>query len=224
MKYLPLVIHSAKNKNHYDLIMNSWGKNHDVFFFSDYFNENFNVIKVSENTEYNFYAGKQINIFKKLPESFLDYDWYFFCDDDMFLNTRLLANCLHTFDPNYVYGEIINCWEEDSSLFYPKKEAGFLISNKVFKILKEKAQIFNVTCSDVCVGLNLRELGIPLLTDHRFHSKPPAYYNIPFNEIHRHISFYYINSMKEHNILKNICNLPLILWGDENKNFDLVNF
>lgn len=208
MKILVLVIHSENTKERCNNIMSTWGKDVDIFFYSDYEDLKFNVIKVSNRKDYAGCPEKIINVFNKLPESYLDYDWYFFCDDDTFLNTRLLKATLKTFDPNYVHGNIIEGWPEDLSLSYPQGGAGFMISNSTFKKIRSFGVIYNVVWSDVCLGLNIRSLNIKMKHDNRFNIHPP---DDSVEKVCEHISFHYVKSIEEIENLYNQCNVPFLI-------------
>lgn len=205
MKILTLVLHSENTKERHGNITSTWGKDIDVLFYSDYENFLSNVIKVSDRKDYESCSEKIMNAFIKLPDSCLDYDWYFFCDDDTFLNSKLLLSSAAQFDSSFIYGDIIKCWPNDFSLPYPSGGAGCMISNSTFKKIRSFGVVYPVGFSDVCLGLNIRSLDIKMKHDSRFHGLPPQALKIDSKEVSKHISFHYIKTRAHQEQLYSLC-------------------
>jgi hypothetical protein len=201
-KILYVVMHSIVNKNRYDNVMNTWGKNKDVLFYADYDDADKNVIKVSNDISYKSNEEKHINIIKLLNENnTYNYEWFFLCDDDTFVNTLKLEDSLDTFDPNFVNGSILNTWQNDPSLSYCSGGAGNLIHFKLLNIISLNIKNHNTGFADVSLGLSLRESNIGLLNSTLFNSQPPKFYNIEISDINNYISFHYLKTEDEMKIM-----------------------
>jgi hypothetical protein len=207
MRILYCVIHTKKQNNRVDNIINTWGSKKDLIFYSDHEDSKLNIIKVSGNSEYNSGQEKQIKFLQIVDSIFPGYDWYMFCDNDTFINTTLLEREIQDFKDDSIYGEMINCWPEDYTLSYPSGGAGFAISSRTIKYLSDKVTQHNVIWSDVSLGLNLRKLKINTI-DRKdvFHSQKPSHYNISHNQVHKHITFHYITQFNEMSNFHRICN------------------
>lgn len=205
-KILYVILHGIVNKNRYNNVMNTWGRDKDVLFYADYDDDDKNVIKMSENTSYSSNEEKHINVIKFLNENNkYDYEWFFFCDDDTFVNTKKLEDSLDTFDPNFVNGSVINSWASDFSLSYCSGGAGMLINFNLLKKINLNIKNYNTSFADVSIGLSIREGNIKCANSSLFNSQPPEFYNIQINDIKNYISFHYIKTEdKMKNILYNL--------------------
>ena len=50
------------------------------------------IIKVSDDFTYSSNEPKHVNVIKYLIENDYQYEWFFFCDDDTFVNTKNLES------------------------------------------------------------------------------------------------------------------------------------
>lgn len=190
-KILYVILHGSVYKHRYDNVMNTWGKNKDVLFYADYNDKN--VIKVSDDVSYKSNEEKHINIINLLNDNNnYDYEWFFFCDDDTFVNTTKLENSLDTFNPNFVNGSILNTWQNDPSLNYCSGGAGYLINRNILGKINLKNH--KTGWSDVSLGLSLRESKIECINSTLFNSQPPEFYNIEISDVKNYISFHYIKT------------------------------
>lgn len=143
-------------------IKKTWCKNINYILYSDHEDVSENIVKVSNRTDYHSNEEKQINMINKITD---EYDWYFFCDDDTFVNTRLVDKILNQLDKQYVYSRIIN---EDNNpdnpvfknpivpkgLCYMEGGTGYFISQQTIQKIKPFKN-YNVGYADVSIGLNL---------------------------------------------------------------------
>ena len=100
-KIIFLCLTTEKYANRRENILKTWGKNVDLLFYSEHEDEESKVVKVCD---VNNAEVKQCSVFQYIRDNNLSYDWYFFCDDDTFVNTNLLIVDLETFDENCVTG------------------------------------------------------------------------------------------------------------------------
>lgn len=207
MKLLYCVVHTELHKDREKNILSTWGKDKDVIFYGDYeLSNNPMLLKVSSRSDYASGEEKQINVISKLAKTHNDYDWYYFCDNDTFVNTKLLEQFYLNCNENKVYGELANTWPEDESLFYFMGGAGFLMSKKILTFLSDKIFHNPVPWGDVSIGINFRHFEIERSDEKElFHSQPPEFYSIPYQEVKNHISFHYIKTFEDMQTLWNYC-------------------
>lgn len=201
MRILTLILHTHLQKERYDTIVSTWGQNIDYLFYSD--KEDLNTIKVTDRSDYRSAEIKQVNIINNLPEHFMEYDWYLFCDNDTFVNTKLLFEKIETFDVNKVHGEVIQSWPSDFSLSYLSGGAGFLMSKKILEKIKGDITIYNSGFSDVTIGLYFRDKGIEIENNTLFRSQLPEFFGI--TEVEKHVTFHYVTSFFRMNELFQRC-------------------
>lgn len=197
---LYVILHGSINKNRYNNIKETWGNNIDTLFYSDYEELDKNIIKVSNNNDYNSNEEKHINALKYTSNN-THYEWYFFCDDDTFVNTKKLETSLETFNKNTVNGLVCNCWQPDRNLYYCSGGAGYLIHHKLLNTIAQNIQILNTGFSDVTLGIHLKNSNIGTTNYDLFRSQPPAAFNYNNSDIKNYISFHYIKTKEEINLL-----------------------
>jgi hypothetical protein len=91
-----------------DNILNTWGKDfEDLVFFSDHNDLKKNILQVSTRTSYDGCAEKSLNRVKQIVEN-VKHDWYFFVDDDTYVNTSGLERFINekTRDDATAYGRM----------------------------------------------------------------------------------------------------------------------
>jgi hypothetical protein len=204
-KILYYLLHGKSCNDRVDNVLNTWGKDVDVIFYSDYEDLNKKVYKVTDKPGYWDLEEKHINGFKFLKNNFLDYEWYFFCDDDTFVNTEKMNEFLKTAKEDIVYGYLINCWPNMPFLYYPSGGAGVLIHKSVLNKLIDKLTIKGTKFADVTLGLNLIDENIRISNCEFLHSEKPNHYGITDENIKKHITFHHIKSLNEMQDFYNLC-------------------
>ena len=187
-------MHTQNQSGRYDNVVNTWGKNVDYIFYSDHEDLDKNIIKSSNDSSYKSNEEKFCNILNLIPQEYQNYDWFLFCDNDTFVNTKLLNEKLPDFDENIVYGQELNTFHRDRSLFYVSGGAGKLISNKILQLIKGNVPNRKTSYADVTLGYALRELNIPIQDYPLFKSQPPEFYGINDNDVQNFITFHYIKT------------------------------
>lgn len=205
-KILYLILHGEVYRERVFNVKNTWGKNEDCIFYSDYQDYSNNIFKVCEDKTYHSNEKKFCSIPKSLDERYLDYDWYFFVDDDTFINTTLAKSFVNTLNDDEVYGEILNTWTPDPTLYYLSGGAGILIPKKIFLHLRENLENYKTGYSDVSLGFYFRKFNIKFNNSGLFKSQNPSFYNINEKNIKDYISFHYVKTYDEMKIFNNICN------------------
>jgi hypothetical protein len=178
-------------------VINTWGKDVDLIFYSDFEDLENNVYKVIDKQGYWDLEEKHINGIKFVGSNFKDYEWYFFGDDDTFVNTKKMNDFLNSCNEDVVYGLLINCYPKNESLFYHSGGAGVLIHKKNLDIISQNIELKNTKFADVTLGMCLHENKINVDTDIRFKSEPPKFYKFNSDEIKNYITFHHINSFEE---------------------------
>ena len=67
MNVLYCIIHTQKQDNRIDNIINTWGKNQNLIFYSDHTIIKNNIYQVSTRNDYASGQEKQINVFNFCP-------------------------------------------------------------------------------------------------------------------------------------------------------------
>jgi hypothetical protein len=191
-KILYTILHTCTRPERYDGIVNSWGKNVDFLFYSDCDNEDKKIVKVSDNSSYSSNEPKHINVIKYLVENDYQYEWFFFCDDDTFVNTKNLENNLDLFDKDKINGSVLkDTWPQDRSLVYCSGGAGYLIHKTLLPIISKTIKLGS-GYSDVSLGICAKELNIGFINHDGFKSQTPNFYKVEKTLIKDIYTFHYI--------------------------------
>jgi hypothetical protein len=205
-KILYCLLHGESCMDRVENVFKTWGQNVDIIFYSDYDNLEKKVYKVTDKKGYLDLEEKHINGLKFINSNFVDYKWYFFCDDDTFVNTKKMNEFLEIAQEDIVYGYLINCWRTIPSLYFPSGGAGVLISKKNLKKVSNnivgKGTKF---AADVTLGLNLIDENIKVSNCEYFHSEKSEHYGISVENIKEHITFHHIKNLNEMQTYYNLC-------------------
>ena len=182
-KYLNTRIQSIKN---------SWGKNQNVKYLTDTPSENADIIGYGTQKNYDGIFEKYVNFFKKY--NFENHDYYFFTDDDTFVNLKNLENlilpekeipfctgrllCLNV-DGTDLWGnqtgtnvQLINGENTELPIYYPSGGSGFIISQKGCKLIQNYLRLNKnipyCRFSDVSLGFWLRNSGVEFIPNNNF--------------------------------------------------------
>jgi len=195
------ILHGQCYKNRVENILNTWGKNINHIFYADYEDKETKVIQVSERTDYFSNEEKHVNVIKYLmSNNIYDFDWYFFCDDDTFVNVNNFFKFIEKCDTNCVYGSVLHStWPPDTTLSYCSSGAGYLVHKTILKIISENIETYRANYSDVTFGLTCRGLNIPIQNSDFFHSQDPSFHSLPWSSICENITFHYIKNIEQIN-------------------------
>jgi hypothetical protein len=205
-KIIYFLLTTEKYTERQENILNSWGNNVDLFFYSEHEDPTRKVLKVCDENNVEI---KQISIFKLIKENFYNnYEWYFFGDDDTFVNTKYLNSVLENLNPEFVHGsDIFGCWND---LHYPSGGAGFLIHNSIINNFFDSKN-FNVGYGDVTFGLNMKEKNIRIQNNEKFLSQHLDYYKIPHQKANEYLTFHYVKLINELKYFQDICQKSTII-------------
>ena len=194
-KILYVILHTCTRPDRYDGIVNSWGKDVDYIFYADCDNEEKKIIKVSNDSTYSSNEPQHINVIKYLIENDYQYEWFFFCDDDTFVNTKRLESNLENFDSNKINGHVLSgTWKKDWTLSYCSGGAGYLIHKTLLTKISETIKTTDSGYSDVSLGICVSDLNIEYNHNEDFRSQSPDYYKVDKSLIKDIFTFHYIGS------------------------------
>jgi hypothetical protein len=194
-KILYVILHTCTRPDRYDGIVNSWGQDVDFIFYADCDNEDKKIVKVSDDSTYSSNEPKHVNVIKYLIENDYQYEWFFFCDDDTFVNTKNLESKIESFNKEKISGYILhNTWARDKELIYCSGGAGYLIHKSVLSKISETIKMTGSGYSDVSLGICARDLGIEFENYDEFKSQSPEYYEVELSLIKDNFTFHYVDS------------------------------
>lgn len=201
-KILFLVLTTEGYKDRQDNIIKTWGKDVDLIFYSEHEDKDRNVLKVCDENSAEIKQCKILNFLENYEKK---YDWYFFCDDDTFVNVNLLNNKIIDFTKNSVIGKNIRgCWPTNIDLEYPSGGAGFLIHKSIIsKFYNIKS--YNTSWSDVSVGLKMKDENIEMNNSNLFMWFSYDREFVKLENVDKYITFHYINTFEKMNTLYEMC-------------------
>jgi hypothetical protein len=218
-KVICFVNTTKKHIDRIETITKTWAGNIDTVFYSDHDDPENNVIKVSNRSDYASGEEKQINILnciKNLTDGDDNnlinvYDWFFFVDDDTFVNVENLEKFVQDIDESKVYGSIFDSEKDSENPMYlnkiipldakfPSGGAGFLVSAKALDSIDEYKN-YQTVCGDVSAGLNFYFNSIEQVNSELFNSQNPEFYGHKDQEIKSMISYHYIKTFEEMSLL-----------------------
>jgi hypothetical protein len=200
------VITTKNNENRRDNILRTWGRRADhLIFYSDHHSNNYNCIKVSENSTYSSGMEKTISILNLLGQIGYQNRWFYFCDDDTFVNVAALKEYASTADPRYVHckrlilGEHLPGLEQFvGNLNYPSGGAGFLVHGSLLNFVYPFRYV-RTHYGDVAFGINLYSRDIKSAWYHdagRFFDQPPSHFG-PHHPIETALSYHYVKTTEQ---------------------------
>ena len=201
-KIIFFLLTTEKYTDRQDNILSNWGKNLELYFYSEHHDQNRNVLKVCDQ---NSVSTKQISIFKEIQKNFYNKsEWYFFGDDDTFVNVKKLLQDIDNFDKSKVHGQDLGlhkCWGD---LNYPSGGAGFLIHNQIIHNFFESRN-YGIDISDVTFGLNMKDMNIEIEDNPKFLSQHPSFYKINITDCNQYYTFHYVKNADESKLMDEIC-------------------
>ena len=195
------ILTTHKFKDRQKAQLDSWlqGFNDFIFYTDTCLEELPNQISASDDDSYEGCADKQVNEINRIKDHKLydDFEWFFFCDDDTFVNLNKLKKfCSEKLEAFDTCGKVGNSWTFDPSLAYYSGGAGFLLRSDFIKNSTRITRKNGVTFSDVTVGLWLRENDKQLNHESKFNSHPPEIAKKLGNEKNE-ITFHYIKTYED---------------------------
>lgn len=215
-KILYVIKTTRKYQNRINAILDTWLSGcEDYIFISDHEDVNKNIILTGTDSSYEGVLKKSLyfynnlnNIMCKSGMSILDYyDWILSCDDDTFVNTKMVENFLKSCDKNDLSAYCVKVskekypgnpvWNEYPHVFkdgdcYFSGGGGILISTSTLKKVDNYTDYEN-RFDDVAIGLHLHRSGVELIDCPLFHSTHPEFYGNTDSDIVNSITYHHIN-------------------------------
>lgn len=201
MNILYCILHGQIDSQRYTNVVKTWGKNVNFIFYSDHEDINKKIIKVSNRTDYHSNEEKNVNAFKVIANDpkLNGNDYYFFCDNDTFVNTEALEKFIteNKLDEMKIHGRVDNTWQPDKTLHYCSGGAGYLMSKKLLLDIFKNCKNYSTGYSDVSIGIFARENNIEFQHHDGFNSNPPWNPKCLNLNISNQITFHYIKTIDE---------------------------
>lgn len=170
-----------------DCVLKSWGQNVEQYFYSEHSDPDRRVLKVCDE---NNVVVKQTAILWYIREHFSNgYEWYFFGDDDTFLNTRLLLTDLNSFARDKVNGNVCT---GNSRLPYPQGGAGFLIHRELMPRFYDSIVYRGVPAGDIGFGCNMYRADVQMNHSYLFNQYRPGSYGRSFGDCYKYYTYHYV--------------------------------
>ena len=168
--------------------------------------ESENCAKLSEAADYYSATVRHVNSFSYIYNMEKEYDWYFFCDDDTFVNYKNLDNFVSSLDKEQykAYGMILDSqkdpgnpiWRQISKNYkFFSGGAGFIFNRvSLEKVMRMGKCIIRdgILNGDVMLGMAMVESDIELIDIDLFRSAKPKDYHHSETEIKNMITYHRI--------------------------------
>jgi hypothetical protein len=132
-KILCCILHTEKQPEQYEAIEKTWGSRIDHMYYSDHEDVSKNIVKVSDNSDYKSCVEKNARVFKVLinDDRYKNYDYYFFVDNDTYVNEVKLKSCIikDNFNEDKIYSEPL----DKAGRSWAHGGAGYLMNKKVLE-------------------------------------------------------------------------------------------
>jgi hypothetical protein len=197
-KILFVIMHGINCQHRYDNVINTWGKNINHIFYSDYEDIGRNIIKTSDKTGYYSLEEKMLNVVKTIYENFKDYEWFLFCDDDTYINVKKLFLELPNFNKDFVYGQILlHGWRENPEVIFCSGGAGTLIHKNNLEKIQNNITNHNIGIADVSFCMNLTKNNIKIIHSNLFYNNTPQSIGLEKINYNNYISFHNIKTLEQ---------------------------
>ncbi len=209
-KIVYILLTCKKYQNRQDNILKTWGKNKEIFFYSEHEDKLRNVIKVCDEIlgDYESIPLKQKHLFEMIESLFYNnYEWFFFGDDDTFVNTKLLEKDLDLFDKTKVIGADYTMYWPDIN--YPSGGAGMVINREtISKFFKYNEGPFGCNAEkygDITFGYNMRLNNVLLYNSPLFNGEHPTHYGLTLENCKTQYTYHRIHTLEEMELMNNFC-------------------
>lgn len=153
------------------------------------------------------YEGCPLKYIKFFQNMTLDYDWYFFMDDDTFIFTDRLRKYVDKFNANEPLYIGIRC-QNYSFPIYMSGGAGFLLSKSLYNALiihireNQEQHLLQSIYGDLSVGLWLTHINKQIIIEEENVFNPIMYKKD--DDLTKCISFHYLKTENDYQICKSL--------------------
>jgi len=222
MKILVSIISCAHHRgNRLRVCLDTWGKDIDdlIIFSGESGEENkpddggvCKIIKASNSDDYNSNVAKIMFALKHLQTNEGVYDWYFFLDDDSYLNYKNLVLELKGHSPEdcFIMGRELNeehkTWKQEPELRYCSGGAGIVMNRLTLEKLKfpDDPSANGMHFGDVAVGRVARDSGVTIKHNGLFHGNASKILGHDDKTIRKQITYHKLATSESMNELHNI--------------------
>lgn len=200
-----------KYKNRQTVLKNTWLKNQKYIFLSDEKNEE--SISLTDVEGHESGEIKFINSFFHINNLMSEYEWFFFGDDDVFVNVKKILSILPSLDSTKIHCHILSpisdplnpIWNKYANFEYPSGGAGILMHGSIVNQLAKTRMIAPLTrYGDITLGIYLQQLNIKMNNLDCFHKDKPHVFGHSEKDILESCTYHYIDEITMNN-LWNIC-------------------
>lgn len=151
-KILCCILHTEKQPEQWEAIEKTWGSRIDHMYYSDHEDISKNIVKVSDSSDHRSCVEKNARVFKILinDKGYKHYDWYFFVDNDTYVNVKKLSSEIMCgeFNEDKIYG---HTWKDEEENSWLMGGAGYLMHKKTLKIFEDCTILPDAKYSDINV-------------------------------------------------------------------------
>jgi hypothetical protein len=226
-----ILTYAKKPLEQLEAVRKTWAKDVDYVMLGDPSQQGGDIISYPEVPENNYdYLWIKYLAFIKRNE--FTKDWYFFCDDDTFVNVKNLKTVLEKYDPtqNVCIGskcilnkdgtdrfgtptgflmETIKGKDVSLPLTHPSGGSGFALSKKTLQLLKEylkgNKDIGYCYKVDAALAFWLTKINTELIHVDEFYGNVPGHFNHTEEDIKKNITYHYIKQEQMYDLYKLCC-------------------
>lgn len=135
MKFKIILKTSHRNSHRVENCLNTWLKDLDYLCITDKLTGKFNELSCSDKDTYESNEEKTVNFFNLVKSSadFDSYDWFFFIDDDAYLNVKYFYYILPYLEKNKFYGLKMHGYPLKPEIAFPSGGSGYIVSPYMIK-------------------------------------------------------------------------------------------
>lgn len=170
----------------------------DYVFLSDEHSDD--SVKMSDKKDYSSCEEKQLNSLNYLLKNKLNYEWYFFGDDDTYVNPFNLTDFLSSFTEESVGSSLNKLSDPRNGAFdifninaYYSGGAGFVFSKKTLNSVDGKLFPPSIFYADISMGRLLLNCGGKITDCNRFFATNFSELKHSEETIKRAITYHYMN-------------------------------
>lgn len=135
MRFKIILKTTHKNYNRVENCLNTWLRDLDYVCITDKVTGRFNEISCSEDDSYNSNEEKTVSFLNivKHTDEFNHYDWFFFIDDDAYLNVNYFNYILPYLEKEKFYGLKMAGYSKNPDIYFPSGGSGYIVSPSMIK-------------------------------------------------------------------------------------------
>jgi len=210
---------AKKSDEQRDALKNTWAKHVDYVFLGDPSQQSKGILSYPEvlENDYHYVWIKYLAFLKRYE---FTKDWYFFCDDDTFVDVKKLKDVLKNYDPEEnicIFSKcVLNLDGTDKCgtptgflmhtikgkdavmpIVHPAGGAGFALSRKALNLLKKylkgNKDLGYCYKADVAIAFWLAKIDTKFIHLDKLFGNNPEHFNHTVEDIKSNITYHYVN-------------------------------